>query len=101
PHIVADVHRQRELQSTAALVGVQGMGGRVDVHARTKQNVIADVHFGGVQHNAVEVEKDPASQVDIAAVIAEKGRLDHNLVAHGAEKFSIEGTPGIGIPVVR
>src|SRR5690606_475593 len=59
PHVVADVHRQGRLEPLAALTGVQRVCGRIDVDTGAKQDVAADVHLGGIEDHAVEVEEHP------------------------------------------
>jgi CHAT domain len=53
----------------------QDLSRQRDLHCRPEKTEAAYVHWTDVQHDAVEVEEHPLAQLDVRAIVAEKGRL--------------------------
>src|SRR5712671_4370267 len=86
PNVRPDIYRFTELFSTA-LLSVEWMHRSVDLHRRAKEGEAADLHWTDVEHDAVEVEENPLSELDVRAIVAEEGRLHPNGVATGAKQL--------------
>src|SRR5438034_295559 len=73
-YIRADLDGLGELL-LAAKFGVHRVRGGVDLHDRTEQREVANLHHAHVEDHAVEVEEDPLPQQDVRSVIAKERRL--------------------------
>ena len=67
-------------------LGVHWMYRRQDLHTRSEERVRPDSHATDIEHDAVEVEEHPLTQLDVRPVVAEKGRLHQDGVTAAAEE---------------
>src|SRR5690606_27614649 len=98
PGILADLDRPAVFPA-AALLRVQRMQRREDLHAGAEQREAADAHRADIEHHAVEVEEDALAEFDVGAVVAPEGRLHPDAVAAPAEQLAQDLPPRIGFRI--
>src|SRR5690606_13082826 len=79
PDIVTDRDRAGILQAAPALGSVHGVQRGVDLHRGAEQDVIADGYRGNIENDAIDVEKDLATQADVPTVITKERRQDDRI----------------------
>src|SRR5690554_1517655 len=66
---------------------VERMQRGVDLNGRAKAAVAADAYTADIEYHAIEVEEDITAQLDVGAVVAEKGRLDDDGISSAGEEL--------------
>ena len=74
------------------------MGSGVDLNRRSKEGEISNLHLTYIQHQAVEVEKNPFAEQDVGPLVAIKWRLHPNRIASLAEEFLQYASASILVP---
>ncbi len=99
PDVVADFDGFGEFEPLCPFVGTHRVGGGVDLDAGADQHAAADTNGGDIEENAIEVEVHVIAEGDIAAVIAEKRRLDPEVLAGVGEQLAQEAAAEVGLVV--
>lgn len=86
PHLLADAHRQRALQTTASLIKRVGMVGAVDLYCGSQHRPTSDPDGRGIKDDTIRVDIHPVAQHEIPAIGNVKGRLKENALTDGSEK---------------
>ena len=61
------------------------MGGRIELYIRCNQYVASDCDFVAVNKGAVHVDRHVVSQIDISAIVADKGKPYGHVGADASE----------------
>ena len=91
PDVAADADWLAALEVGTASFGIAGMIGGVDLDGGTDLGAVAYLDKVDVEQNAVEVEKDTGAEMDVVAIIAEKGWADGGVLAAGGKDLGKEG----------
>ena len=88
PDVVSDVDRQGPFQPLVALFGVDGVGGRRETAVGRDKDMVAKIHLGRIQDDAVVVDVEGVPCGNVVSVVADEGLLDDGVLAQLAENFS-------------
>src|SRR5262249_62258337 len=90
----ADADGPSRFGAADTLCGDKRVLSGVNVHAWSKEHVVANFHARWIEDHAVEVGIEASTHVDVRSVIAEERRFDPRTLAHPAQ----EPRPGLRPP---